>query len=306
MQGSLNQPPVIIRASRTRGLWLMIGSGAFVAIALMPLASGGSEGPLVFPLVFFGLCGLIGLCLLISPSRLEISPSGITQTVLWRTARFAWSDVHAFRPATIGLTNKTVGFDYLVERPSRGGLRRLNSAIAGVQGSLAAGWEIKPEPLADLLNQAREQWAVRVAGPLEVSSSTAVGSKPEAGVAGERINRKAYWITIGMIYAMAIALSFIPGTAHVAGYAVMPLQIRVFARRFHDIGQTGWWQVFMWMAQVVIVVVGAAGDWSLVAGLLIQLVFTGILGALPGNPGSNLFGPPPGKPWPTESPQTVG
>jgi hypothetical protein len=50
-----------------------------------------------------------------------------------------------------------VGFDYTDPSP-KGIVRKLNAAVAGVQGALQPGWEIGPQALADLLNQARAHW----------------------------------------------------------------------------------------------------------------------------------------------------
>jgi len=114
---------------------------------------------------------LLGLGILIPAPRLEIGPSGIAQIVLWRTTRLAWPDVHEFRPSR-GL----VGFDYTSPPPKGMALRRLNAAVAGVEGALQPGWEMGPQALADLLNQARAHWLAAAAG----SGASGFGTQPPA------------------------------------------------------------------------------------------------------------------------------
>src|SRR5690242_13051153 len=131
MQGSLDQPPIIVRGSRGRAIRLIVISAIFVAIGSGLLRHPESATSGLVSTGIFALFGVIGLGMFIAPPRLEIGPSGLTQTVLWRTRRFAWTDIYNFRPAVLGLANKAVGFDYLGERPKRSGLRALNAALVG-------------------------------------------------------------------------------------------------------------------------------------------------------------------------------
>jgi len=222
--------------------------------------------------------------------------------VLWRTRRFAWTEIYNFRPALIGLTNKTVGFDYLTERPKRAALNALNTSLAGVQGSLQPGWEIAPQALADLLNDAREHW-LGGEGPA-TQSGPAERHRPSsfAGVAGARVDRKTYWLGAGFVLAAAIALSLIPGVQRVIGSVTTFLFIRIFASRLHDIGRSGWWQLVLYGVQLAAIFVGTVGgaplDVVIEVGLVIQFVFTVVLGAIPGSRVTNRFGPPPNQPSP--------
>jgi uncharacterized membrane protein YhaH (DUF805 family) len=309
MLGSLDQPPIVVRASRARAAWLVVGSAVFVAIGLFLWEPKDSDVERLLCIGFFGLCGAIGLGTLIVPNRLEIGPTGLTQRVLWRTTRIAWTDAHNFRPAIIGLTNRTVGFDYLTERPKRMALRALNTALAGVQGSLQPGWEIAPQALANLLNDARERWlASEVAPPQTVSSPL---SQPGlfAGIAGARINRKTYWLATGIVFAIAITLAYIPGMQRGVGSLTTVLFIRIFASRLHDVGRSGWWQLVLYGAQLpAIILVGAVGGQPISVmvgvGLLIQLIFTFVLGTLPGDREANRFGAPPNQPSPAAISET--
>jgi uncharacterized membrane protein YhaH (DUF805 family) len=259
---------------------------------------------LLFSVGFFGLCGVIGFGLLLAPPRLEIGPSGLKQTVLWRTKSFAWTDIYNFRTAIIGLTNKVVGFDYLTPQPKGGVLKRLNTALAGVQGTLQPGWEISPEALATLLNEARGQWLAVEGNSQQIVPVTQSQPIFLAAVSSSRINRKTYWLTTGIIFALALSLSYLPGVQG-SGIRLLTtvLFIRIFASRLHDIGRSGWWQLVLYGIQLLtLVLVGRVGGQPLgvavAAELLIQLIFTVVLGIIPGDTHANRFGSPPNQPSP--------
>jgi uncharacterized membrane protein YhaH (DUF805 family) len=303
VEGSLENPPIVIMANRAQATWLVVGSAVLLAMGGVGLVKGFNAGS-AFGLVFFGLTGAIGLWNLIAPPRLEFGPSGITQRVLWRTSRFAWADIYDFRPATVGLARKVVGFDYLKPNPKRDGLRRLNSSIAGVQGVFQSGWEIDPITLAALLNQARERW-LGDAAPVN-RAAPAPSPSGFAGFAGNRLNRKTFLIASALLIALSIGLGFLPGGARATGPVFTLFFIRLFAARLHDLGRSGWWQLVLYAVQTGIVIavldtgVLAAGlpplDLALAAAFVVQLLFTAALGAIPGQSGENRFGPAPGQP----------
>ncbi len=152
MRGSLDRPPIVVVGSRARAILLAAGSLTVVLGGLDVVAQSGRLAGLV-PTVFFSLTGAVALWMVLEPPRLEIGVDGIAQRVLGRTHRLAWGDIHDFRPASVGIGARAVGFDYLAERPKSGRLRRLSAAITGVEGMLQPGYELEPHRLADLLNQ---------------------------------------------------------------------------------------------------------------------------------------------------------
>jgi uncharacterized membrane protein YhaH (DUF805 family) len=286
-----------------RAVWLVVGSAIFVASAVFLWGPGDSSAARVLSIGFFSFCGAAGLGMLIAPPRLEIGPSGLAQSVLWTTRRFAWTDVHGFRPTTVGLATRTVGFDYLTAPPKGAGLRGLNAALAGVQGSLQPGWEIDPQTLADLLNKARERW-LEVAGNAQQISSAPPSRRPfSVGFASARFSRKTYWLATGAVFAMAFALAYIPGIQRGLGTLTSLIFVRIFASRLHDFGRSGWWQVILYGIQMPVILLTAmvGGQPIGVAvgfGLLIELIFIVVLGAIRGDRGPNRFGPTPSQPSP--------
>ena len=305
MEGSLDRPPITVRASRTRGVGLAIGSAIFVAlIGMSGLGSNRIDTGLVLSIAFFVLCGAVGLALIVWPAKLEIGPAGIIQKALWRTTRYAWTDIYDFRATALSLTSKAVGFNYLNGPPKRSTLRKLNSALVGVQGTLQPGLGSDPAALANLLNQARERWLetpeTAVGARVHVHVTPATGF---SGLSGARMSRRTYWIVVGVFLTLVVGLSIAPGvgagTLTTIGRATTVPLIWVFARRLHDIGRSGWWQAPFYVVQILAVVAAAVegGPASLLAFGL-QLIFTAVLGAIPGTAGDNKFGPAPGQPTP--------
>jgi uncharacterized membrane protein YhaH (DUF805 family) len=298
VKGSLDEPPILVTANRARAVWLVAGSAVLLTFGALGVSSGVNAATL-FSMALFGLFGAMGLWMLIAPSQLEIGPAGLKQRVLWRTSRYAWTDIYDFRPTTVGLFRKTVGFDFLKPNPGRDGLRKFNSAMTGVQAVLQSGWELDPGALAALLNQARERWIGDQANPASAVAYTAPSAF--AGFAGNRLDRKTYLIASAVLFALAVGLGFLPAVARGAGGAFTLFFIRLYAVRLHDLGRSGWWQVTVYGAQIVVLVGvlmagGQSTDLAVGAAFLIQLLFTGLLGVFPGQLGENRFGPAPGQP----------
>jgi uncharacterized membrane protein YhaH (DUF805 family) len=280
MQGSLDQPPIVLVARRRRAM-LVFGlfTLMFIVTALTPQTAGLSH---ISGLMVFGLFALLGLIMLVAPVRLEIGPSGFCQNAFGRTRSYLWTDVANFRPAVLGLNNKGVTFD---------------SATTGKPVVIQSNYEITPQPLAALLNQWRAQW-LGSTGITHIMPPVPAQSGFMAALTAVRFNRKAFWIATVIIFAAAILLSRIPGAGRGVSSVVELMWIRVYSARLHDIGRSGWWQLVLYAIQlptmILLIAVGHhAPALAFAVGLAIQLVFTTILGAIPGQSGDNRFGRSP-------------
>ena len=111
-----------------------------------------------------------------------------------------------------------------------------------------------------------------------------------------RINRATYWLCLVVITAIFAAI--IAFTDKRVPYGEIVL-IVLCVPRLHDVGRSGWWVGGVLIAEIVIVVTALASlpeDQALmVVGLFSLFILVGlvVLGALPGQPGPNRFGPPP-------------
>lgn len=96
-----------------------------------------------------------------------------------------------------------------------------------------------------------------------------------------RINRQTFWIAFGLFVAVGvvgyiIALPLGIWFVYIVGLALIYPQLAVGAKRFHDMGKSGWYQ--------------AIGLIPFVGGLIL-LVW---LGVVEGDPGENMYGAPQG------------
>lgn len=118
--------------------------------------------------------------------------------------------------------------------------------------------------------------------------------KPRNWLAG-RSDRREYWVLVALIVAINVALSFVieDGASVGSTAAFMFVQIR----RFHDLGRSGWWALALLVGQfaVMLPLMFLGGDSGVLASLLIALGVMIAMGAIPGQPHENRFGPPRGK-----------
>ena len=163
MQGSLDQPPIVIRSSQQTSGLMLLASIVFVAGGVL-VARDPTQNPVMgyLGIAFFGAGIPLFAYRLIRPDVLTVAPDGIIWRTLFRTARWGWDDVQNFRsyaPASRTIS-KHLGFDFTDNyRLYSKGLRRTAKALTGVEGSLGTGWELSAADLADLLNTARTRWA---------------------------------------------------------------------------------------------------------------------------------------------------
>ena len=129
--------------------------------------------------------------------------------------------------------------------------------------------------------------------------SRGIGGPPQRGfsswIAG-RARRREYWLWVVPLAILLVVLGAakVPGAALIGGLPIL----FVWIRRLHDLGRSGW---FAPVINVVVNLSGFAamalmpdGTGALIA-LLIYLASLVVMGVLPGEPGSNKYGAPPGK-----------
>jgi hypothetical protein len=161
VQGSFDNPPIVIRSSKWKTALLLAVCIGFVAIGIFMLAGGKSaNGPVwsaYLGIAFFG-CGIPLFSMqLLRPDSLKLDPTGIIWRSVLRTTSWKWQDVRNFRPYRV-FFSRQVGFDFSESYPGQKKLRATNRSLAGVEGALTGAWEIGPVELAKLLNAARERW----------------------------------------------------------------------------------------------------------------------------------------------------
>jgi hypothetical protein len=133
---------------------LAFGTGVFVSIGLWLLP----RQPYIAlaSIIFFGLCGLVGLVgLLPNSSYLTLNEQGFIFASLFRRHFVPWSNVQSFVPVKIQF-NSLVGWNYSPAFSESQRLRGINTAIAGVEAPLPDTYGMPAEQLANLMNQLRD------------------------------------------------------------------------------------------------------------------------------------------------------
>lgn len=298
MEGSLDQPPLILRGARKSGAPLLIvgllmtlGGAAMI---VGPRISTAGIALFLLGLVFF----FFGLTAVAAPAQLAIAPGGMELRGALGTRRFRWDQVAAFRVVSLR-RGRLIGFDRTGTAGRSGLVRDLAMAFSTANVSSAydmaipGAWSsLSAETVAELLNRARAKWG-------GAPATRALQARPR-GSSGRRIDRRLYWLALGVLTGISLLISLVAHGARASGY-LTAVSIWIYARRLHDIGRSGWWQaaVFAFQIALAIVLLGAL-HWSAAALVgplaLVQIGFTLALGAIPGDPSANRFGPPPGTP----------
>jgi hypothetical protein len=159
MQGSLDQPPIIIRSSRMTAAVLLLFAVGFVAMGIWFSISPTANHVIgYFVTAFFGISIPIIAWRLIRPDSLTLTPDGACWHSTFAIIRFRWDEVQNFR-VWGGTFSTDIGYDLATgchAPPSR--FIRVATKLIGVGGSLGSGWELDADELADLLNDARARW----------------------------------------------------------------------------------------------------------------------------------------------------
>ena len=141
-------------------LGYLVLCAAFVAVGAVLAGNGAWE--VWLGVLFFGAGAVVFAVLLLPRSAyLRIGPEGFTICSLFRARSLRWADVDTFQVATfhqqIG-SRKMVVFNF---SPHYQGSRRghkLAVAISGYAGGLPDTYGMRPEELANLLNEYRRRY----------------------------------------------------------------------------------------------------------------------------------------------------
>jgi len=143
---------LLIPASRKKAFVLLLGSLAFVAVGVFIL----KQNPWVAWLTmgFFGLGIPVSLLMLVSDRvYLKLTPEGLETSSLFNQKRLVrWHDVAGFR---MGLVQNARMIE-IVYRPGyteQAALRKVASAMAGMEGAIANSYVLPLDRLLERLNE---------------------------------------------------------------------------------------------------------------------------------------------------------
>jgi uncharacterized membrane protein YhaH (DUF805 family) len=107
-----------------------------------------------------------------------------------------------------------------------------------------------------------------------------------------RASRREYWIMTAGIFALSLLIAeAVPAASTGLTVALAFIQLR----RLHDFGRSGWWALGAATLPLVALLLwgSVTEDLILTLGFLVQAVLVVLIGAIPGDPAENRFGPPP-------------
>lgn len=176
MQGSLDDPPIIVRGSRKKALKALLLSALIIALFLFVIMTphayptlkqqiAAAIAPIM--LIVFALMAALSAWRLFRPEILELSPDGLHWRGTLRNKSWAWSDIKRFavhvmtyQSGTLFTRSNQYSTPGLIYSDSYQG-KRTFSAGSDVDAWLENEWEMEPAALCDLLNSAREKWSGR-------------------------------------------------------------------------------------------------------------------------------------------------
>ena len=167
VQGSLENPPIVIHASRAYTLVLLIVATMFVCIELLFWSELDSFMGYL-GLALFGGGVLMAAYFLVRPRRIEISPEGAFMKHPFRSVSFRWRDVDKFEMQKL----TSLGSSTVVGWICRRGANAANSPLTvffrgttGMDGYFPPGWEISTADLLVQLNDGMGKWGNADLGP---------------------------------------------------------------------------------------------------------------------------------------------
>ena len=121
-------------------------------------------------------------------------------------------------------------------------------------------------------------------------------ARPESGLwwLRGRAGRREYWANVGAIILVSVVFSHM-GPVVSAGLNVVLIFAQV--RRLHDFDRTGWWALVALIVQLApalaVFFATRSEDAAIAAAAIPTLVAIVWIGAVPGTPGDNRYGPTP-------------
>jgi hypothetical protein len=152
--------PVVLRSHRLKHVLLIMGSVIFSVLCLWLLQT---EKPSFFPslalmasVIFFGLCGLVLLPILILGQHLELTEDGFAYGYPGRRRFVAWNDVSEFE---IVLVNSSGARLVVFDQTRRGdnSLYSPNARLIGHTSALPQTYGLSAQELTKLLNKWRKR-----------------------------------------------------------------------------------------------------------------------------------------------------
>lgn len=154
VEGSLDDPPIVLRQDRLKVWLLCLGCVCFFGMGWV-LPSHRHTITTDLGMFLFGFCAVVLALQAVFPVIVILDPAGIVVRALFRTYENPWSDFDGFRPISIRHSRLVVGVPSAAYRARRGWRRFFGPPSVG------ALWELPTERVVEVLNEARARWGPR-------------------------------------------------------------------------------------------------------------------------------------------------
>jgi len=194
---------------------------------------------------------------------------------------------------------------------SRGDLQQLTPVRAGMKVDFVPADGVATQVIVVAAQPLGSGYTPGVAG-----SGASIDWKTLFLEANGRIGQKDYWIGVGILFAAGLVLGWLPLIGTVVSLASIYFGVCVSSKRLHDMGKSGWLAAIPYGVTALAVVLSAmtfiggivstgyGNDFGALAGMgaagsvwalafIVNLGFLIWLGVTAGQPGDNLYGPPP-------------
>ena len=138
----------------SRKKWALVLLISLLFCAATPLVMERNPFIAWLGLLFFGICGVISLVLVLVPgaSYLRLTGEGFVVRALFRTRMIRWQDVSHFGVTTISM-NVMVGYNFSRSYVGQELGRKLSADVSGWEAALPDTSGMDAQELADLMNQ---------------------------------------------------------------------------------------------------------------------------------------------------------
>lgn len=152
VEGSLAQPPIVLRQDRLKLGFGFAGFGALAVGLLATLSFNSAQNSLLFG--FIGLCALdYGLRTMV-PTTLTLGPAGLVRRSVYRTVAFSWQDFTGFRWYRTRMMVNMVMAEHSDAYRAKLGWR----GFFGAATALGGYWEFPVQRVVDELTAALVHW----------------------------------------------------------------------------------------------------------------------------------------------------
>lgn len=156
VEGSLDDPPIVLRQDRLKLSLMCLAFLVVGGLLLLVPVRTYSAWHLIF-LGFLGLGAVMSALMAISPTTLILDPRGLVWRTAFRTFDHPWSDFAGFR------VSPRRGLWTVVKVELSDAFRAKSRWRFLLKGGVELGsfWELPPQRIVDVLNEARARWAPR-------------------------------------------------------------------------------------------------------------------------------------------------